>query len=243
MKHLWKGASALAMFGASVFAATPGCVDAEAPFFIRNAKTPDCETITVESEIMLTGTFDVRYKCQYDVILELNNQLVRRADETKLQIETSRISVTGFDVQILEADGETVITRADGSPAEFSIPAAGFVDPSTTGAPGRGLASTMLIDGATAQSLGEAFFDNDPSNNRTLVVARVVAHGRTLGGSDVTSRPWDFPINVCYGCLCFCDPDVESTETCAHFQDIPFSCEYVNSPQGCLIDSQCLTND
>jgi hypothetical protein len=241
MKHLWKGASALVLFGASVFAATPGCVEAEAPFFIVSAKAPTCEAVTPDSNNLFQGVMDVRYSCEYYGVLELGNQLVRRGDETKLQVETSRISVNRFDVDILTA-GEEPVLRADGQPARFSYPTNGFVDPATASSPGQGLAATLLIDAGTAQVLGEALVDDNPDNNVKLLIARVVGYGRTLGGDDVKTRPWDFPITVCYGCLCFCNPDLESFEQCAPKQDFDFSCEFLTGGT-CEVDSPCLSND
>lgn len=223
MKNLWKGACAVVLFGAGGLATGPGCVDAEAPFFIVSAMENTCDPITVDSADLLGGVMDLRYACEYYATLRLANQLVRRGDEAKLQIETSRISITRFDVEVLDA-AENPIQRADGSAARFTYPGYGFVDAARAGQPGEGLARSQLIDGATAQALGDALFDGNTENDVTTVIARVVAHGRTLGGDDVQTRPWDFPIDIKYGYLCECGPDPESSSECLIVQDQPFSC-------------------
>jgi hypothetical protein len=223
MKKLWKGACALVLFTLGVLAAGPGCVDAEAPFFIISAMAPSCDTITVDSPVLGRGVMDLRYKCGYDAVLLLGNQLVRRGDDNTLKTETSRVSVTRFDVQLLDAS-ENPITRPDGSAAEFSYPSTGFVDAGRAGQFGKGLSSTLLVDGATAQAIGDTLLDTDATNDITTIIARVTGFGRTLGGTDVKTRPWDFPIEITYGSLCSCGPDATSENACPIFQDFSFSC-------------------
>ncbi len=219
MKHIWKGASALVLLGATVLALAPGCVENEGSFFIISAKSPSCGSTTVDSDDLGSGTLDTVYGGgAYRATLLLGNQLVRRGNASKLQIETSRISLTGVDVEIL-VGGET-FSRLDGSPAAFSDALVGFVDPARNNAPGFGLAQPLVIDGATIQALQAGAVSN--------VTARIVVRGRTLGGDDIKTRPWDFPIAVCAGCLCTC-PDSEPTEECAVGQDVPFHCAFLDS--------------
>jgi hypothetical protein len=213
MTSLWKGALALALFGAASAPMASGCVQAEAMFYIKNVKAQNCEDIGVDSPQLPIGKMDVRYSCSYIAILELNNQLVRRGDETKLQVETSRISVTAVDVQIFGADGSFV--------KEFTYPTSGFVDPANGTNPGRGLAGALLVDGEAASIMAAS-----PGP----YVVSVVAQGRTLGGDNIESRPFEFPIEVCVGCLCYAPTDddcINSSENptgCNIQQDYPFDC-------------------
>ncbi len=237
MKKLWKGALALVLFTFGVLTAGPGCVEAEAPFFIISAKARTCDAITTDSNDLGRGTLDLRYSCEYSAVLLLGNQLVRRGDDSTLKIETSRISVSRFDVEILDA-AETAIQRADGSAAQFSYPSNGFVDAARANQFGEGLAATLLIDGATAQALGARLFDNDPANDVTTIVARVTGYGRTLGGDDVKTRPWDFPIDLTFGALCACSQDSESSEDCLIAQDQTFHCSVM--PGGICENIACV---
>jgi hypothetical protein len=221
MKNLWKGAAALVMFGVACLPmASSGCVDAEASFFIRGVKFQGCEALSADGPDVAVGTMDIRYSCNYFAVLELGNQLVRRGDETKLQIETSRINVERVDVEVLGADGETGI-------GAFTYPTTGFVDPSSAGNPGRGLAGALLVDGGTSAKIAEV--------GGGLFIARIVAHGRTLGGDDISTRPFDFPLEICIGCLCFepaNDTCIESegapAEQCFFPQDVPFDCRWLS---------------
>lgn len=236
MKHLWKGAIPLVLVGAVAAPIGPGCVQAEAPFFIRSAKALSCDEITVDSADLGRGRMDVRYACSYSAVLELGNQLVKRGDETKLQIETSRISVTAFDVEILDAGG-SAITNSTGAAAAFTFASTGFIDPSSSGNPGYGLASALLVDGATAQTLA--------AQGGGTIIARITAHGRTLGGNDLTSRPFDFPIDVCVGCLCAQPADDTCVgsmsapkEQCFLPQDVPFDCRLLGG-HDCTESATC----
>jgi hypothetical protein len=235
MKNIWKGAIALMLFGITTALTSAGCVQAEAPFFIHSAKAIACDEVTVDSAELPYGVMDVRYSCNYSAILRLGNQLVRRGDETKLQIETSRISVTAFDVEILDAGGQQIDNG--GAAAAFTYPTTGFIDPSNQSQPGYGLAGALLVDGATAQTLA--------GQGGGSIIARIVAHGRTLGGDDITSRPFDFPIQVCVGCLCRTPSDDTCVNsigqpmgTCFIPQDQPFDCRFLGGHE-CTEEATC----
>lgn len=186
MKNLWKGAVALVFLGLLVAMTGPGCVANESSLFVRNVTARSCDTVSTDSPFIAQGTLDTRYSCDYSAWLVVGNQLVRRGDDNKLQTETSRVELKSVDVQVLDPDGVIV--------GEFSTTISGFIDPATNTQAGYGLTSAMLVDGATGQYLDE--------NKINLVTARVILHGRTLGGQDLETAPWDFPINVCNGCLC-----------------------------------------
>lgn len=227
MNKLWKAAPALVLFGAIAMAAAPtGCVQAEAPFFIEGARVQDCDGFSPDSATLLGGVMDVRYSCGYSVNLVLGNQLVRRGDAAKSLPETSRITIKSFDVEILGADGAALDTGTGAG--AFTIPATGFIDPGTGTEPGYGVSGTLLIDGATAQYLA--------GQGGGLVIASVVAHGRTLGGDDISTAPWEFPIDVCDGCLCSEPSDdtcVGSDNTpegeCYIPQDQRFDCRFIGA--------------
>lgn len=226
MKHLWKGAVALALMGGSLATVGPGCVANESSIFIERVLVPSCPDVaqTLDSAELGRGHMDVRYSCQYTAVMVLGNQLVHRGDDNKLQTETSRVEIKAFDVQVLDAGRQPL--GAPGGVGQFTVAATGFINPATNTVPGQGLSEVLLIDGATAQYLSSA--------NVTEVVARVVARGRTLGGQDLASAPFDFPIDVCNGCLCHApaddtcvDPQASPKEQCLIIQDFSFDCRFI----------------
>lgn len=220
MKNLWRGAFAIVLLGLFVAALAPACVDNESSLLIRNVAAHSCDLITTDSPEIGQGYLDTRYQCGYSAFLIIGNQLVKRGDDNKLQTETSRVEIKGADVQVLSSDGEVL--------GQFSVPAVGFVDPANNTNPGYGITEVLLVDGQTAQALDSA--------GVSYVVAHVIVRGRTLGGQDLTTAPFDFPINVCNGCLCAAPPDDDCldpqstpTEQCLITQDKAFDCRFLKS--------------
>lgn len=215
MKNLWKGAVALVLWGVLVAASAAGCVVNESSLFVESVVEQSCDTVTVDSPQVLTGTLDTRYGCSYSQKLVIGNQLVKRGDDNKLQTETSRVEIKSADVQILGPDGAVL--------GQFSVPATGFVNPASNTTPGLGLTEILMIDGATGKLLNDQGIQ--------LVTSRVIVRGRTLGGLDIKTAPFDFPIKVCNGCLCkvpnddtCVGSDGTPTEKCWIRQDQPFDC-------------------
>jgi hypothetical protein len=190
MKHLWKGAVALALLGGSIAAVGPGCVANESSIYIKTVLTPSCAVVTTDSDQRAVGLLDVAYSCEYTATLVVANQLVKRGDDNKLQVETSRVELKSFDVQILDGGRAPLGGGVD----KYTVSAAGEIDPETGGTPGLALTEVLLVDGAVGQYLYE--------NNITDIVVRIKAHARTLGGQDLTSGEYDYPIKVCSHCLC-----------------------------------------
>jgi hypothetical protein len=63
-----------------------------------------------------------------------------------------------------------------------------------------------MIDSATGQALNASL---QSSNQSALLVANVILHGKSLGGNEVTSGEWAYPIDACYGCLVSCPPKAD----------------------------------
>ncbi|MFO0586293.1 MAG: hypothetical protein U0441_02075 [Polyangiaceae bacterium] len=220
MKKLWKGALALVLLSVPVAAGAAGCVANESSLFVKSVLEPSCDAVTPDSTIILTGYLDTRYSCSYSNVLVIGNQLVKRGDDNKLQTETSRVEIKSADVQVLDPNGSVL--------GEFSVPADGFVDPATNTLPGTGLTEILMIDGATGKAINDAGIQ--------FVTSRVVVRGRTLGGLDLKTAPFDFPISVCNGCLCktpsddtCVGSDGTPTEKCLIPQDRQFDCRLLGA--------------
>lgn len=191
------------------------CVQSESMFFVVSAKSLEsCGTITTDDPDLSAGRLDTYYAQQYRAILQLGNQLVKRGNPQKLQTETSRIQLQRFDVHVIELTpaGEQELTA-------FSTSAVGLIEPADQATYGTGLAeATDLIDGATGGALAKRLVE---TRGVIKIVSRVVAVGRTLGGDEIVTAPWDFPIDVCYGCLCTTPPDDTCEDPVAAPEKIP----------------------
>lgn len=125
---------------------------------------------------------------------------------------------------IYEAEVE-VFDSAGGSITSFSQPVTSFAFASNGTNPGFGCTFLTLIDAASIANIATP----------QTVVARIKVFGETLGGNDVETGVFDFPINVCNGCLgCVepdpmdCDGEIPSeTAACRVGQDVASDCRCV----------------
>ncbi|MFO0756030.1 MAG: hypothetical protein U0359_06045 [Byssovorax sp.] len=184
---------ALVFLGAAVGSFMPGCATNASSLFIRQCQKVPADTCEVtadtSSAFISEGVLDVAFGRDYSCPLLVGNQLVPRGDPNKVRTETSRVTIYGADVRILDANGDPV-ANASGDAAEFFTPTSGFADPGTSTAPGLGLANVVLLDVQTAA----AQLDAHPGG--VLLISGVTLHGRTLGGNELTSEEWQFPIQV-----------------------------------------------
>lgn len=212
------------------------CVPNDSSLFIRSCLVTPLDSckidVSLSAPFLSKGALDAAFASEYNCPLMMENQLVVRGDTNKLRTETSRISVYAADVTLLNGEGK-IITRADGSSAQFTTTISGFVDPGTGATPGFGATFVTLIDAATAGDLGEA------ARTTCLlqeVEARVIVHGRTLGGTELTSNEFAFPIQVGYGVLCVDPPGVscksatdKPPDNCRLGLDSEVDCRYLGT--------------
>jgi hypothetical protein len=169
------------------------CATNESSLFIRGCLETPQDTCTVSPDVSATqifaGRLDPAQGTGYNGILLFGNQLVARGNSTQLRTETSRIEVQSADVTIYDSTMATTYIT-------YSVPASGFADPGTSTQPGFGAVKVLLIDAVTAAA-----------HPGTTLVAGVILHGRTLGGLELESGEWQFPVEVLQrGALCYLDP-------------------------------------
>ncbi|MEJ7728453.1 MAG: hypothetical protein WKG00_04495 [Polyangiaceae bacterium] len=172
--------------------AATGCADNESEIYIRNVVAPDesCVYTAAQDGISyLSGLLDGAVRFEYSATLLVGNQTVSRGDSDSLRTETSSVNIYEYDVRVLNAEGAVF------EGAAFTAPTAGFINAKVGEEDGFGVVGVVLIDGATGQALGQA-----AGGAPQQVVSEVVVRGRTLGGNEVESRPFPFPISICAGC-------------------------------------------
>lgn len=178
---------------------TGGCADNDSILFIQGVfllEGPACEIRPEQGATLLAGggTLDTALSRRYVAPLLIGNQITRRGSRDQLRTETSRIALKGAEVHVLSGGGASELTA-------FTTLADGFVDPGSGEDAGYGQIIVTLIP-ADRDSIPEPdpgdFFD-------TLVAVRVF--GKTLGGEDVESNEFRFPVTLCNGCLIGGDVD------------------------------------
>jgi hypothetical protein len=193
------GALALLAAGAVVLAGS--CANEDTSIFIRGCLDVPRDTCSADaattSAMLLEGAIDGAYAGEYRCFALVENQMVQQGDPNTLKTETDGVQLYEAEVQVLNTGGE-VITYGN-TTAQFSVPISGWVDPATSGQPGVGISLVTLIDGATMQALGKAVTSTKVQQE---VVVSVVIKGRTLGGFEVHTNEFLYPIQVGYANSC-----------------------------------------
>lgn len=209
---------------ASLATASYGCVENDASIFVQQVQVLDkttCGATASPSDAALAGgLIDVAFTNSYDAALLMGNQLVKRGNTNTFRLETSHVQFTEAEVEVFDFGG--------GSIGAFSVPISGFAEAASGNSPGYGLAFVTLIDPASAAAL--------PIGQ--TVVSRVKVFGESLGGADVESGFFDYPINVCEGCTIACPMSLACDEDptdcpCEIGQDFEFDCRCFRSTNPC----------
>lgn len=197
--------ASLVLLGA---AAMPACTDEDGMIFIRNNLAPP-ETRTngciyqadPQATTMASGKMDVALTSTYNMNLIVGNQLIARGDSTAPRPETNRVHFEGAVVRVTGADQVTI--------NEFTSLTSGFADPGTSNTPGYGLAMFSAMDAETVRRVGLA-----KTGDTKLVLAHIKIFGKTLGGVDVESAEWTFPIQLGFGNLVSYNSDGSGSTNC-----------------------------
>jgi len=236
MNGAWKRGWVLSVMMGGIITSIASCSENESSIFIRQVLKPSGADCSFSAEpggsALSTGVMDLAFTREYQAGLLLGNQLVERGSADQLRTETARFLAEGAEVELETTDGKGINS--------FTVPVRGFVDPSTGTEPGWGVVTATLIDSGTGQGLAAGFPEGQRSTVEGLVVAVVKVFGHTLGGKELDSGKYRFPISICYGCLVdfppeSVDPDLplpncanvsKSTGTvpCMIGQDEPVDC-------------------
>jgi hypothetical protein len=195
MPRIWAklGAFGLAAIGFASF--VPACAHNDESVVIKNVIPPGkpqagqvCTFDGTGTDILFAGSLDVSVARSYFAALKIENRLQPRTSVDKVRAESNSILLTGATVKLTRPTGETI--------DEFTNLASTLIDPGTSPQPGSMVA--VVISPKAAQTLHDELKRRDQTS---IVIANVKVFGRTLGGVDVESNEYPFPITVCRGCL------------------------------------------
>lgn len=198
-------------------AAIPACATNDQSIFVRGVLAPSTNrqnntcvyTDDPSQPQLFSGRLDVGVRDNYQAVLLVGNQLIGRGDPDTLRAESNRVHIEGAIVTVTNPDGSVI--------SEFTAPGAGVADPQSNNAPDYGVFAVTLIDAPTVATL-KASLPDCVKVVRT-VIAKVKAVGTTLGGHQLESGEFAFPISVCNGCLVDFssgnDPAVDPQPNCA----------------------------
>ncbi len=194
--HLLTGVSFLACGAAAVGA----CKSDDSTLFVQDvlAAQPvsagaECSfTSSPTQPVISSGLLDIAFRTEYDPTYLIGNQSVPEVNSQQLATETNIITVQGAIVRITDAAGNQLST--------FSRLAAATVYPSSGSVPGYAPITVTTIDSTTIDS-NASLQANVMAGGTTRLVTYVQFFGVTTGGNSVKSDTFEFPVDVCYGCL------------------------------------------
>jgi hypothetical protein len=161
-----------------------GCEENESSLFIVGVlaiERSDCILTPEGTSILRTdGVLDLALRSSYTAGLLVGSQLTQRGSRDQLRTETARLSLRGAEVRLASSSGGVI--------AEYTTIGTGLVHPAGGAEPGYGVMSVDLIPAGAPIGPG-------------LLVANIRVFGDTLGGDEIESNEFSFPIYVCNGCL------------------------------------------
>ena len=167
-------------------ASLSGCAENESSLFVEgvlNLSASDCVARPdAQAEFLAQGVLDTAFANGYVAAVQVGNQVTEQGNREKIRTETSRMHLEG-------ATG--TVFGVDQSEHSFDAIATGFVHPATGTDPGISAMFVQLINDEVLGQLG----------GEGQIVVRFRVFGTTLGGQEIESGDYDFPIFLCNGCL------------------------------------------
>lgn len=203
-----------------------GCADNEATFFIRQMSAPlvagNLCTLPIDptAQRVTEGVMDVGLRDDYFVAPLFQSSLISTANPSFGRVETAGVNIQGFVVEL-----------RDGSPSgallerPFSVYQSTFVPAGVGGLPTYAATQLQVIPPPVGQALRASVCVVDRTGVDTncpvprirqrvkRVIVRMYAFGRTQGNLDIETPIYDFPVNVCCGCLVQFPADADAPET------------------------------
>ncbi|MBX3201582.1 MAG: hypothetical protein KF894_25825 [Labilithrix sp.] len=197
MNRLIGQAVAVTALGVLATALTPACAENDQSIFVRSVLAPALNrqngvctyTADVTQPMISQGVIDIGITDSYVAPLLVGNQLIPRGTAQGARAESNRARLNGAVVRVTDPTGATL--------SEFTALGSGFVDPALNNLPSYGPFFVTVLDPASVQRIAEQV----PVGQTRLLVANIKVFGQTLGGVDLETGEFQYPIRVCNGCL------------------------------------------
>ncbi len=191
--QLLTGFAAIATTGGLIAA----CAHDDSTVFVRGVQAPPATmtggvcTFTADpgGAFLSTGVLDIAFTGGYSAEVLVGSQLISQANHDQIRTESASITLQGAIVRLTDASGTQI--------KSFTSLSSGFVLPGNGSTASYGDTAVTLIDPATSDLLRATL----PAHGSKLILAFFKIFGQTLGGTSVETDEFQFPINVCNGCL------------------------------------------
>jgi len=204
--HTLRNTTAAGLFALGASLVSSACVDNESSLFVLGIfklSSTQCLAEPDSNAVMLAqGVLDRQFARGYRAALLVGSHLTERGSREKLRTETSRLQIEGAHIEIFGTTGGST---------SFDSPATGLANPSSGTDPGLAAVFSQFI---RPEDMGDP---NTPDDYGVLgppgqIIVRVKVFGTTLGGQEIESGAYDFPILVCDGCLLTYPPDASDPD-------------------------------
>ncbi len=197
MNRLIGQAIAVVALGVLSTAVMPACAENDQSIFIRNMLGPAqnrqnnaCVYSSDPTQLAISeGILDIGVADSYRAALLVGNQLIARGDGNNTRSESNRARLDGAVVRVTDPNGGTL--------GEFTSLGSGFVEPQLNNQPSFGPFFVTILDSSTIQKVAGQV----TGEQGKLVIANIKVFGRTLGGVDLETGEFQYPIRLCNGCL------------------------------------------
>ena len=200
---------AVALLAAGVV--TPSCAKNNESIFVRQIQAvvpPNCTVLPDPNALAISGgVLDVGIGLAYVAAPLIGNELLAKGDPKTSRAESNRVQLKGAEVQLLDGSGSNQLF---GDAGFFSVQGAGITDPTTSSDATYGVTLLDVIPASIGAKLRAQLKAKGIGASQTVIVSFKV-FGTTLGGTDVETGLYEFPITVWYGCLVNFGGDVWDT--------------------------------
>ncbi len=207
IKSLPKYLSAAALLG-GMSLLVPSCAENGVTIFVKGViavRPPEC-IAKASSDVVLQAQifFDAALTGSNTVFLLVGSEMIGRGDPKTSRAEPNRVQIYQAEVELQDSAGNPLF-----STSKYTVPTFGMIDPTASADATYGLVSVDLVPtsiGGLLATAGKATKFGDPG--RSILIS-VRLFGRTLGGTEVESRPISLPAKACFGCTVLFSADAE----------------------------------
>ncbi len=147
--------------------------------------------------VVTSGVMDVAFTQLYSPSILVGNQMLTRASRDNVRTETNRVLIKGVIAKVTGSNGEQL--------SNFTRLASVVIDPTNSADTTYQAMSVTVVDATAVKAIAKDL--------RIGEVRRVVTtfklYGETLGHTEVESNEYEFPVDICYGCLVAFPPESE----------------------------------
>lgn len=190
MKRLQRSLGVV-LVSASLGLAATACQENESVLFIvgvLDVDRSDCvASAQADASMLAEGTLDLSLRRGYRAALLVGSHLTPRGSRDQIRTETARFYLQGAEVTLTDLQGQLLNLGATSNP--YSTIGTGFVNPASGDDAGYGVTFVDIVPPGLDSLVDQR------------VISRVRAYGTTLGGAELESNEYIFPITICNGCL------------------------------------------